>query len=472
MANLSEPSRQSAAKASRFGGWLWRSGQFARQLTRRFTFARALASRSFRLLWLGQTISNLGNNVFSLALAWQVLLMTHSATAMGLILMARLVPNLAFVLIGGVAADRLPRRSIVLWSDGLRGLVLLSVTVLGVAGLLQLWLLVVESLIFGIVEGFFNPALMSLPPELVAKEELPSANALTALSLNLAGLAGPVLGALLIALAGPFSAFALDAVSFFISMLLLFPVPIVERHRRSEQEQLGSSALALRGDAEGEEENLVRGRLWGLRSGLQKVLQDLGEGLVYVHRSRWIWVTLLSATVGNVCFIATLAVSMPKLVQVVYGQGAGFLGLLETAEAIGSLLSILLLGVVLRLGRRGLLAYLFLMLSAAGVLAFGLIPAALALWLAPLASILVGFGLTFFNTVYFTILQEQVPGDKLGRVISLDTIGSLGLAPLGQVLGGILTDRVGAATVFLLFGALALGNCLYPLLVREVRETL
>jgi MFS family permease len=247
---------------------------------RRFTFARALACRSFRLLWLGQTISNLGNNVFSLALAWQVLLMTHSATAMGLILMARLVPNLAFVLIGGVAADRLPRRSIVLWSDGLRGLVLLSVTVLGVAGLLQLWLLVVESLIFGIVEGFFNPALMSLPPELVAKEKLPSANALTALSLNLAGLAGPVLGALLIALAGLFSAFALDAVSFFISMLLLFPVPIVERHRRSEQELLGSSALALREDAEGEEENLMRGRLWGLMSGLQKVLQDLGEGLV------------------------------------------------------------------------------------------------------------------------------------------------------------------------------------------------
>src|SRR5579884_2730047 len=132
MANISEPPRPSAAKASRFGGWLWRSGEFARQLMRRFTFARALASRSFRLLWLGQTISNLGNNVFSLALAWQVLLMTHSATAMGLILMARLVPNLAFVLIGGVAADRLPRRSIVLWSDGLRGLVLLSVTVLGV----------------------------------------------------------------------------------------------------------------------------------------------------------------------------------------------------------------------------------------------------------------------------------------------------------------------------------------------------
>ncbi|MBX5455893.1 MAG: MFS transporter [Thermogemmatispora sp.] len=472
MANISEPPRRPAARASLFSGWLRRSGRFSRQLTQRFTFARALASRPFRLLWLGQTISNVGNNVFSLALAWQVLLMTHSATAMGLILMAKLIPNLAFVLIGGVAADRLPRRSIVLWSDGLRGLVLLSVTVLGVAGLLQLWLLVVESLIFGIVEGFFNPALMSLPPELVAKEELPSANALTALSLNLAGLVGPALGALLIALVGPFAAFALDAVSFFVSMLLLFPVPIVERHMRPMQEQLGSSALALREDAEGEEEGLVRGRLWELRSGLQKVLQDVGEGLAYVRQSPWIWVTLLSATVGNVCFIATLAVSMPKLVQVVYGQGAGFLGLLQIAESVGSLLSILLLGMILRLGRRGLLAYLMLMLSAAGVLAFGLIPAPLALWLAPLASILVGFGLTFFNTVYFTILQEQVPGDKLGRVVSLDTIGSLGLAPLGQVLGGILTDRVGAAAVFLLFGTLALGNCFYPLLVREVRETL
>jgi MFS family permease len=245
MANMTRPPRLPAERSPLFGSLLRRGGLVALWLVQRLTFARALASRPFRLLWLGQTVSNVGNSVFSLALAWQVLLMTHSATAMGLILMARLIPNLVFVLIGGVAADRLPRRSIVLWSDGLRGLVLLSVTVLGVAGLLQLWQLVVESLIFGIVEGFFNPALMSLPPELVANEELPSANALISLSLNLAGLIGPALGALLIAVAGPFPAFALDAASFFISMALLFPVPITERHRQSVQ-HLQSSAGALK----------------------------------------------------------------------------------------------------------------------------------------------------------------------------------------------------------------------------------
>ncbi|WP_376793941.1 MFS transporter, partial [Thermogemmatispora sp.] len=316
----------------------------------------------------------------------------------------------------------------------------------------------------------FNPALMALPPDLVAREDLPSANALISLSFNLAGLFGPALAALLIAVAGPFVAFALDAVSFFISVAFLLPVPISEGHR-----QQGPQALpSLHSTGDGDTAGALEGK-GGLISGIRRlrpVVGDLIEGLGYVRSSPWIWVTLLSSMLVNVSFMATIAVSLPKLVQTVYGQGATLLGFLNSAEAVGSLLGIVLLGAVLRLGRRGLLAYLSLSLSSVGVLSFGLIPVAWAWWLAPLASLLVGFGLTFFNTVYFTILQEQVPGDKLGRVISLDTFGSLGISPLGQALGGILTDRIGAAAVFLLFGVLGLGGSLSPLLVREVRETL
>src|SRR5258708_39592575 len=84
----------------------------------RLRFARALQSRPYAMVWIGQTLSGLGDAIFYIALAWQVLLMTHSGTAMGIVLVASTIPSLVFTLLGGVTADRLPRRLIILWSDG------------------------------------------------------------------------------------------------------------------------------------------------------------------------------------------------------------------------------------------------------------------------------------------------------------------------------------------------------------------
>ncbi|MGH2516633.1 MAG: MFS transporter, partial [Ktedonobacterales bacterium] len=142
----------------------------------RVRFARALGSKPFAMLWAGQTISALGDGAYTTALAWQVLKLTGSATAMGAVLIARTVPMLIFLLVGGVAADRLPRRLVMLASDAGRGLSVLCVAALGWLGLLQLWHLVLLSLIFGFVSGFFMPAYQSIAPELVATENLPSAN--------------------------------------------------------------------------------------------------------------------------------------------------------------------------------------------------------------------------------------------------------------------------------------------------------
>ena len=109
--------------------------------------------------------------------------------------------------------------------------------------------------------------------------------------------------------------------------------------------------------------------------------------------------------------------------------------------------------------------------TAIGILMFGLpFPRGLEPLIASLASTLVGFGLAFFNTIFFTILHETIPSDKLGRVISLDTLGSFAMIPVGEALGGIMTDRIGPAPVFIFFGLFNLANVLIPLLVREVRQ--
>lgn len=430
-------------------------------LEKRLKFARALRSRPYAMIWIGQTISNLGDGIFTIALAWQVLLMTHSGLAMGTVLIAAMIPRLMFTLIGGVTADRFPRRLIILWSDGGRGVIVLLISILGFTGLLQFWHLVLEAFIFGIVDGFFNPAVLAITPDLVEKEDLASANALGSFGATLAQLFGPILGAGLIALLTPIGAFLANAISYFISVAFLLSVQIPERHMQSNTELEGKESHVEETLAE----KLVE------RRGFRGVISDVKEGFVYMRQSRWLWVTTVSASFGNIGFMATLAVAMPKLVHDTYAQGAWLLGLIEATSAIGSLVGLLLIGQATRLKRRGLMSYLALSVSCLGILLFGLpFPRADAPFIAPLAGLLVGFGLTFFNTIFFTVLQEIVPSEKLGRVISLDTLGSFAMIPIGEFLGGIMTDRLGPATVFIVFGIINLVNVLIPLLVRDVRE--
>lgn len=438
-------------------------------LSKRLQFTRALKSRPYTMIWIGQTISSLGDGIFSIALAWQVLLMTHSGTAMGIVLLASMIPRLVFVLIGGVAADRLPRRLIILWSDGGRGLIVLLISILGFMGLLQFWHLIIEALVFGTVDGFFNPAILAITPDLVEKDDLASANALNSFSGTMGQLLGPALGALLIALISPLGAFAFNALSFFISVAFLLSVRIPERHVTKAVELEGSTGEAIEleksFDEKDQEEKSAK------RRGFRGVMADVQEGLVYVRSSQWLWVTIVNSAISNIGYMATLAVAMPKLVHDVYGQGAWLLGLIEATGAIGSILALLLIGQATRLKKRGLMAYLSLSLSCIGILIFGLpFPRAAAPEIASLASILVGFGLAFFNTIWFTILHETIPSNKLGRVISLDTLGSFAMIPVGELLGGILTDRIGPALVFIVFGLFNLVNVVIPLLFREVRE--
>ncbi len=423
-------------------------------------FAQALKSPAFALLWVGQGISNLGDGIFNVALSWQVLLMTNSGTSMAVVLIANMIPRLIFILIGGVTADRLPRRLIVLWSDGGRGIILAIVSILGFTGQLQLWHLIVESLLFGTITGFFNPAVMAIVPDLVVdKEKLASANALTSFSAHFGQLLGPMLGVLLIALFTPMGAFLADALSFFISVFFLLLVRIPSSDYATAIQEKPSETV----DAEKARQTRSKG--------FRGVLEDMREGLNYVQNVRWLWVLIIALAFANIGYMATLAVAMPKLVNDVYKQGAWLLGLIGIVSPIGSMIAIALAVHIKQAKRRGLLAYLSLGLPCVGMLIFGLpFPLLIVPITASVASAITGFGLAFFNTIWYTILYETVPGEKLGRVISLDTVGSFAMIPVGYIVGGIMTDQIGPAAVFLFFSAFNAVFFIIPLFVRDVRE--
>lgn len=454
-------------------------------ITRRMTFARALRSRRFALLWSGQTVSAMGDGAFFTALAWQVLTLTGSGAAMGLALVAETTPIVLFMLIGGVVADRLPRRLTMLWSDGGRAVVTLAVAWLGFAHLLQFWHLLVLAFLFGLAEAFFRPAYQSIPPELVPPDDLPSANALTSLSRNVSTLIGPALGAALVGLSSASLAFAFDGLTFIVSAVCLIMMGQVDKRAApalapaATPASVGSAMsveaiMAARAQEDAPTPGVATAEIEvpapvRPASGLRGVLADIREGIGYITASTWLWLTIALAALGNVG-MAPLQVALPKLVHDTYHQGVWLLGATLSATAVGSIGAALVMGQIGRLRRRGLLAYLGLLLTNVAEIAFGLpIAQRLAPALPLVAGAAIGVGIGFFEIVWITTLQEMVPADKLGRVSSVDWMGSLLLQPVGLAVVGALTDAIGPSWVFIAGGALNLALTLIGLASREIR---
>lgn len=411
-------------------------------------FTRALSSRPFALLWAGQTISALGDGAYITALGWEVLLLTGSAGAMGLVLIASSTPRLIFLLIGGVTADRVSRRAVMLISDGGRAVAVLTIAILGWANVLQLWHLVALSLLFGLVSAFFMPAYQSIPPQILDGELLNSANALTGLSRQVGQLLGPGIGAALVNISTPSNAFAFDSLTFVISAICLLVLRLPE-HARSAPRPVDGAQQRRR---------------------LRGVLGDAREGFGYIMRSTWLWVIIAVASVQNVGS-SGFAVSLPKLVKGFFHQGVWLLGAIGTATAVGALAGTLIVGQAPRLHRRGLLACLGLLVSFIAYALFGVsFPRSVEPLVAIGAAIIFGFGLGAFDIIWVTTLQELVPADKLGRVFSVDMLGSFALLPMGYAIIGALTDRVGPGMVFLVGGALNVALTLVALAVPGVRR--
>ncbi|GHO56596.1 MFS transporter [Ktedonobacter robiniae] len=451
--------------------------QAATGLTR---YPRALQSRAFALLWLGQAISSLGDGTFYIALAWQVLVLTGSGTAIAGVLVAGTIPRILFFLIGGVAADRLPRRLILLCSDSARAVIVLVVALLSWMHVLQVWHLVGLALLFGIVDGFFNPAYQAIIPQLVEKEALSSANALTGISQKVGLILGSAVAAGSITLfTSPASAFAFNGVTFIVSAICIL---LLRLPAQSQASALPSTDLkqvdepaGLEGVPAAQESATVASSdsttPVGMIGHVRSLFKDAGEGFRYVLKSPWLRVIIPISALCNIVISGPSQVATPKLVHDFYGAGAWLLGTIVMANSIGATIAMLLVGQIQLQKRRGLLIFLGLIGLSAAMITFGLpLPKSWEPVVVTVAALIGGGCLGFFSIIWITLLQEKVPGDKLGRVSSIDMLGSFALLPIGYALVGVLTDLFGAAPVFVVGGIVSLALCLIALSFRGVRE--
>jgi DHA3 family tetracycline resistance protein-like MFS transporter len=400
------------------------------------TFARALRHRSFALLWTGQTISRLGDSLYRIALAWWVLEETGSAKAMSTVFIVSFLPMLLFLLIGGVAVDRLPRFRILLASDLVNGAVVAVVAVLAATGALEVWHVYIASAAFGLAEAFFYPAYSASVPQVVPPESLPSANSLTGLSWQITGVIGPALGAALVSTGGTPAAFGFNSLSFFISAAFLAPLLRIALPRTAD--------VARRSP-----------------------LRDLREGVAEVAARTWLWLSIAFFGLVNVVDAGPRNVALPFLIHDHLGLDVGALGAVTSSIAVGSVVAAVFVGRYHRLRRRGRLLYSCEVVMGLMLILFGRLT-----WLPGLmaAAFVFGAGISTGSLAWTNSLQEMVPQERLGRVSSIDALGSFVFLPLGFAFAGMLTERIGPADVFVLGGSLVIGLSLAMLLVPSIRN--
>jgi len=394
---------------------------------------RSLKHRPFALLWAGQTISRLGDSLYRIALAWWVLEKTGSATAMGTVLVFAQVPMLIFLLIGGVVVDRLPRLRVMFASDILSGLVIASVAVFSWLDILEVWHIYIASMIFGFVEAFFFPAYQAVIPQITPPETLTSANSLNGLSQRVTGIVGPALGAAMVAAGGTSITFGLDALSFFTSAIFVFPILRMGLDKIQSEEKIPEIAIRKR----------------SMKEAMGQGFTDLREGFNFVITIPWIWITILLFGFVNVTVSGLPSVAMPFLIKNDLGGDVELLGLFNSAASLGVVLGMIWLGQYVRLRRRGLLSYFAVVVSGAALLPYAF------KWPIPIlvfASFFGGVALAVFSLVWTNTLQEMVPAKLLGRVYSIDALGSFVLLPIGFGISGWATDLIGAPTVYLIGG--------------------
>jgi DHA3 family tetracycline resistance protein-like MFS transporter len=397
---------------------------------------RALRSRPFALIWGGQTLSRIGDFLYDVALAWWVLQRTGSAATVAAVLIFAFTPMLLFLLIGGVAGDRLPRIAVMLASDLGRGLVVAVVAALALAGRLEVWHVFVASLLFGFVDAFFQPAYAATVPELVPEDDLPSANALSSISVQAGRIVGPAVGAAIVALGGTPLAFAINAGTFFISGLLLLPL----LRRPAAAPAVGDGVPPERPAG---------------------VIADLRAGLATVAATPWLWITIGTFALSNITLAGPYSVAMPFLISQRFGGQVGVLGLIYALFPTGYLLASLWAGSQSTLRRRGLLIYVG---SAVAGLMLGLFGLPLPLAALGAAALINGAALELCTQAWMSALQTEVPREQLGRVSSIDSLGSFALLPIGLGVTGWATDRLGAAPVFLIGGGTTAALTLLALL--------
>jgi len=360
--------------------------------------------------------SLLADGLWLVALVWQVIGTGGSPSDLSAVAAATSLGLVMAVLLGGVAADRFPKRAVLIGVEVVRTAVPVLTGVLALAGGLQLWPLATLAFVVGAAGGFYYPTWSAVVPVLLPADELLAANGIEGMLRPLAQqAAGPALAGVLVAAFSPQVALIGAGVGYAAALLPLMAMRPVARPRAGGNDEHPS------------------------------VRRQLAEGFTYLFRTGWLFATLAFATLYVLVVMGPFEVLLPFAIRDRVGAGPGALSLVLAAYGVGSAAGALLVATA-RLPRRYLTVMLLCWgLGALPIAAFGL---STVLWVMVVASFVVGITDAAAMVIWGTLLQRRVPAHLLGRVSSLDFFVSLALMPVSMALAGPVGERVGIPGTF------------------------
>ncbi|WP_045054625.1 MFS transporter [Aliterella atlantica] len=404
-------------------------------LTNFWTGIPALRSRNYRLFFAGQGISLIGSWMTQVATVWLVYQLTNSPLMLGVVGFTSQIPSFFLAPFGGVLVDRWNTRKILIITQVLAMMQSLALAVLALTGTIDIWHIIFLSLFQGVINALDAPARQTFVPEMVEKRaDLASAIALNSSLVNGGRLIGPAIAGIVIARVGASYCFLIDGISY-IAVIAAF--------------------VAMR----------VKPKQITARTG--NVLQRLKEGYIYAFNSPLIRSVLLLLALFSL--MATPYITLiPIFATKVLGGDAHTLGFLTSASGVGALIGGIYLSTrksVLGLGK--IIAFAPA-LCGTGIIVFAL---SRTLWLSILMLLLVGLGSILQISSSNTVIQTIVEDDKRGRVMSLFTMSFLGMFPFGNLIAGILAERIGAPYTLIIGGVFCiLGSLLFAKYLPKIRQ--
>lgn len=393
--------------------------------------ARPLQSRDFRWLLAGRGIDSLGNAMYPVGLGFGMLRLFDSVAALGLVVGAGSLGLVAFLLLGGVLADRLPRRQVLVTSNLLAAVAQAGIVAMVVADLRNLPALVVLSFVTGAAAAFDGPASTALTPSTLPPEALHRGNAMLATARQASRIGGAAGAGLITAFAGPVSVLVVNAVTFAAAGLCFARITTGTRPLRSE----ASTPLA-----------------------------DLAEGWAEFRARTWVVVVASSFFVVNAVWMGAFLVLGVVISEDTIGPDGW--GLVLASEGVGAIL-----GGVLANRWQPSRPMLAAMLAATG----SMLPVFVLGWWPNLPALLAsgvvgGVGIMLFDVAWDTALQAHIPAERLARVSSWDLLFSVAAMPIGSFVVAPLGEAFGTTTVVRGAAVLAVVATLATLTSRDVRE--
>jgi len=379
---------------------------------------------NFFSIWIGQTISVVGDFLYMIALMWWVLEKTGSTAAMATVAICSSLPAIILGPFAGTYVDRVDKRRLLILMDLGRGVLITVPGVLYFLNQLQVWHIFVIAAFLSSMSTFFNPALASFLPVIVNKEQLVQANSISQMSSNLSGIIGPALGGALVALFGAGTVMFLDALSFFVSGIAIFLV-------RVKVEQVFPSEARKR------------------------FLQELLDGLNFIRKESGILGLVVLFSILNF-FVAPVGVLIPLMVKKIFKMGAEGFGVLGSSISVGMVLGSLFLGMIGGVRRKGTFIMIGIVVAGSFLALFGVSE---SFWTSIFLLGGCGFGFSFANILVPVVFQSKIPHEKQGRVFG--TLGTIsgGLRPISLALVGVMGGLLHVQMIVFLSGVLvALGG--------------